>query len=140
MGRPRTAPEVRFWRRVEVADCWEWTGSCDRHGYGQFYDGVRNTRAHRYAYKTLVGPIPRGLVIDHLCRNTICVNPDHMQVVTVRENTLRGNTFQARNLRKTHCPQGHPYDQANTYLHRGKRHCRICQRDANRRYYERQAA
>jgi hypothetical protein len=87
-----------------------------------------------------VGPIPRGLVIDHLCRNTICVNPDHMQVVTVRENTLRGNTFQARNLRKTHCPQGHPYDQANTYLHRGKRHCRICQRDANRRYYERQAA
>ncbi|MDP2917085.1 MAG: HNH endonuclease signature motif containing protein [Dehalococcoidia bacterium] len=87
--------------------------------------------AHKFAYETLVGPVPEGKELDHLCRNPPCVNPAHLEPVTHQENDIRGiaGTVSAQRLRSiTHCPQGHPYDLFNTYIHpkTGARMCRIC--------------
>ncbi len=85
--------------------------------------------AHRAAYELYVGPIPEGLTIDHLCRNTLCVNPAHLEAVTMRENILRGTGPSAQAARKTHCLRGHPFDDGNTLFRAtGKRVCRACQR------------
>lgn len=134
MATPRFDPlEVRFWRYVEKTDqCWNWTGATNL-GYGTFCISQRPTkvvRAHRYAYELLVGPIPTGLVIDHLCRNHGCVNPSHMEPVTNRENVLRGDTLPARNAAKTHCVHGHLFNDANTKITKGGgRRCRTCDRN-----------
>ena len=82
--------------------------------------------AHRMIYELLVGPIPDGLEIDHLCRNRGCVNPGHMEPVTHRENLMRGDTVAAANPAKTHCIRGHPYDDENTYRYGSHRYCRAC--------------
>lgn len=120
----------RFWPKVDAAgDCWEWTGSRLKNGYGAVGRGGRgngNHMAHRAAWELLVGEIPAGLVIDHLCRNRGCVNPDHLEPITTRENLLRGHGFSAKNARKTHCNRGHEYTPDNTYTYRGWRQCRIC--------------
>lgn len=79
--------------------------------------------AHRVAYETWVGPIPDGLTIDHLCRNRLCIEPTHLEPVTNRENIQRGG-----NSLKTHCPQGHPYDEVNTASRNNRRYCRTCER------------
>ena len=117
---------------VRGAGCWEWGGARSKAGYGQIRSGGRGVLlyAHRVAYELARGPIPPGLVIDHLCRNRGCVNPDHLEVVTNGENLLRGDTFAAENARKTHCPYGHPYQGDNLYLtpKHGHRQCRICTR------------
>jgi len=86
------APDVRFWARVEVTKtCWLWTGSRSRDGYGKFEPATSVFyKAHRFAYETVVGPIPEGLTLDHLCRVRRCVNPDHLEPVTNQENLLRG--------------------------------------------------
>jgi hypothetical protein len=99
-------------------------------GYGAFMVGGRNVRVHRWAYETLVGPIPDGLVIDHLCRVRNCVNPDHLEPVTHRENIRRGEAG-AWNRVKTHCPQGHEYTPENTRYSGTTRNCRECQRIRN---------
>jgi len=120
----------RFWAAVHVADndCWEWTGSLNPHGYGAFNVNDGHRQAHRVAYEIIVGPIPDGLQIDHLCRNPPCVNPAHLEAVTQRENILRGVGFAAKAARATHCPSGHPYNEANTYVSpsTGWRRCRTC--------------
>jgi hypothetical protein len=118
----------RFWSRVDRTDtCWIWRGGRKPKGYGNFWvDSQHSVAAHRFAYELLVGPIPPGLHLDHLCRVPWCVNPEHLEPVTVRENLLRGLTIPAANAGKTHCPQGHPYDDANTYRWGGSRHCRAC--------------
>ncbi len=121
----------RFWTKVEFTEtCWLWTSTRDQ-GYGKFYDGSRDVRAHRWAYEFCVGPIPDGLTIDHLCRVRCCVLPDHLEVVTGRINTLRGFGPPALNALKTHCLRGHPYDEANTYVFPGTgwRRCRTCFRE-----------
>ncbi len=126
----------RFWGKVEITDsCWWWHGAVTS-DYGVFWLGPRNVLVHRFAYELLVGPIPEGLTIDHLCLNTTCVNPEHMEVVTKGENTRRGKR------RITHCPKGHAYDETNTYLHpdTGARQCKQCRSAWNRAWRARQLA
>ena len=97
------------------------------------WDGEITAYAHRLAYELVKGPISDGLQIDHLCRNRACINPDHLEAVTQRENILRGEGVAALNARKTHCPQGHAYDEENTLILTGRqagaRRCQICARD-----------
>lgn len=128
-------PEERFWERVDVADCWEWRGSRTSGGYGHFEVGGRTVVAHRLAYRYLVGAIDDDRQLDHLCRNRLCVNPDHLEPVTARQNTLRSHNPAAINAAKTHCSVGHPFDTANTYQDaRGQRGCRRCRAAAVARY------
>lgn len=135
-------PEVRFWRfiaqPVTVDSCWTWTGCTKAKGYGYLKVHGVKVRAHRFAYELLVGPIPAGLVIDHLCRNRACVNPAHLEPVTSRENTLRGQTLAAENFQKSACPQGHALAGENLRVDAaGKRQCKTCRRDWNRQYMQR---
>ena len=122
-----------------LGPCWLWTAATN-YGYGVIGLGRRQdgiALAHRLLYEHMVGPIPEGLCLDHLCRVRACVNPAHMEVVTLAENKRRGESGPAQNARKTHCPQGHPYDEANTYRYNGWRQCRTCcldrRREATRR-------
>lgn len=115
----------RFWSKVDVGDCWQWT-ACTQRGYGRFMAGDGLKRAHRFAYELLVGPIPEGQQLDHLCRNRGCVNPDHLQAVDARTNVLRGESFIAHQARQTHCKRGHEFTPANTRRYRGRRFCRAC--------------
>lgn len=134
----RPSAEERFWPKVnkdgpvpecrpDLGPCWPWTAGTARGGYGKFTirPGV-GVMAHRFSYTMERGPIPDGLQLDHLCRNPPCVNPDHLEPVTCRENLLRGNTFQARNAAKTHCDAGHEFTPANTRITRTGRSCKAC--------------
>lgn len=111
-------------------------------GYGQVTSGSRrdgtlkNNLAHRVVYEEVVGRIPEGMQLDHLCRVRNCVNPEHLRPVTIKENVLAlGSLSLPRlNLDKTHCPQGHAYDDANTIKWRGERACRACRRASWTRY------
>lgn len=130
-------PLQRFMSLVRIDDesgCWHWMGKRDRNGYGRFSISNRWVQAHRWAYMALVGAVPACLDLDHLCRVHDCVGPDHLEPVTRQVNLLRGETIPAAHAAKTHCPQGHPYDDANTYLYRGMRQCRTCRtaRDRSR--------
>lgn len=106
-------------------DCLLWTGTAP-HGYGSFWYDGKKVRAHRFSYEHFIGEIAPGLVLDHLCRNTLCVNPDHLEPVTHAENLRRGDW---PNSRKTHCAHGHRFTTANTYLWRRHRICRDCHRE-----------
>jgi hypothetical protein len=133
MSGRRGTPQERFWAKVDKSgeECWLWTAHLDKDGYGFFRiggKGSRNLRAHRVSYEWARGPIPETLQLDHLCRTPSCVNPEHLEPVTGRENVLRGETFAATNAQKTHCPLGHPYDLFNTYEYKGMRTCRACRR------------
>jgi len=127
-------PTDRFYEKVMFepnSGCWLWTAGCGTAGYGTFWVGQplnRTVSAYRWAYEHLVGPIPEGLTLDHLCRIRHCVNPWHLEPVTHRENVLRGVAPSARNAVKTDCPRGHPYDEENTYWRPNGmgRDCRIC--------------
>lgn len=122
----------RFAAKIALTDsgCIEWIASIQGEGYGQFFRGGRTVpgehgkvAAHRWSYEYHVGPIPEGLEIDHLCRNRLCVNPEHLEPVTSQENISRSHG----NGKKTHCPAGHPYDVDNTYSPpSGGRVCRAC--------------
>lgn len=105
--------EQRFWEKVERTDsCWLWHGAYEEGRYGRFWDGARFALAHRWAYEFLRGPIPAGYVIDHLCRVTRCVNPDHLEPVTPRENIMRSPTAPtAVRARQDRCIHGHPFNR-----------------------------
>lgn len=132
------AISARFWSKVEKTDtCWLWTGATVNGGHGRFgIAGDEKIMAHRFAYEEMVGAIPEGLVLDHLCRVPNCVNPAHLEPVTPRENTLRGVGFAAVNAKKTHCVNGHPLLPENVYQRpdRPGRMCRTCQREGSLKY------
>jgi hypothetical protein len=135
----------RFWAKVnkngpvpshrpELGPCWLWTAAKTPRGYGLFWSGdKRLVQAHRFAYGA-----KDGERLDHLCRTSACIRKTHLEPTTNYENLLRGNTLVSRNLAKTHCPKGHPYDAVNTRWRvsrygRKWRDCRICTRIANRK-------
>jgi hypothetical protein len=138
-GDPRLP--ARFWSKVrETPGCWEWTGAKHPAGYGQLTVNKVTVYVHRVAYEALVGPIPDGLYIDHLCRTRSCVRPNHLEAVKNGTNVLRGFGRGAINARKTHCArEGHPLSGDNLYVTRsGRRRCRTCIR-ANKRMRREQA-
>lgn len=149
---PATKTDV--WLRIDVRgadECWPFTGSIDKQGYGYFTygsrkDGTRRvTTAHRVAYETRFGDVSPELVLDHCCHNEDldcpggdtclhrrCCNPSHVELVTPSVNGRSGRSS-VFNLHKTHCPKGHPYDQVNTYRQpNGGRRCRQCHRQESR--------
>ena len=133
----------RFWDKAipePMSGCWLWIGATTNE-YGRFNVAGINRKAYRVAYEALVGPIPNGLHVDHLCRQRCCVNPAHLEPVTQAENTRRGasGANMARiQLSKTHCPVGHSYDAINTYVATtGSRECRTCKRRRHREYMKR---
>ena len=149
--------EERFWAKVDkngsifkdLGPCWTWTASLTTAGYGKF--GITNGRAveaHRVAYELIMGPVPEGLCLDHLCRNRMCVNPDHLEPVTLVENFKRGidshpasnATRKAMALASTHCRNGHPRTPPNTHWWKGHRYCRICAKERAREYRTGQGA
>jgi hypothetical protein len=111
--------------------CWAWSAYIDPQGYGRFAVSVEGKkpkidRAHRVAYRQLIGPIPDGLDLDHLCRNRWCCNPYHIEAVPHRVNVARGDAGTIEKMR-THCPQGHEYTEENTFREKdGRRRCKIC--------------
>ncbi len=144
-----TTAAARFWAKVnrdgpvpehrpKLGPCWLWTAALMPNGYSSFWLHGRNALGHRVAYELFVGPIPEGMTLDHLCCVKRCINPAHLEPVTSRENTLRAERGRAQcNARKTHCPEGHEYTSANTYVAPGRhRRCRACaRRKALARYY-----
>lgn len=135
--------EGRFWSKVNKDGpngCWEWTAALDGGGYGKLYVQGKYLVAHRLSYEWLVGPIPQGFTIDHLCRNERCVNPEHLEPVTHRENLRRGSGYAGLNARKTHCPQGHPYAGDNLVRDAQGRRCRVCTNAKNRAAHHRRYA
>lgn len=138
MGKSRPAID-RFAERVALTDsgCVEWIG-CTTGVYGVFKlgrdHGRRQVYVHRWSYEHHVGPIPVGLEIDHLCRNVLCVNPDHLEPVTPRVNTMRSENPTSLNARKTHCIHGHPFEGDNLLVSFDgrRRYCRTCKRQNDR--------
>ena len=137
--------QVLFWPKVDMGinpgDCWLWTAGISPGGYGRF---ARHDYAHRLSYQWIIGPIPRNLVIDHLCRVRHCVNPSHMELVSNKENILRGVAPSAHHAQKTHCVNGHAFAPQNILRTKG-RHTRICReckhiRDARVRAKRRELA
>src|SRR5262245_20695777 len=120
-----------------ASGCWEWLDVPHHSGYGHFFYNGKIHLAHRMAFEYFKGAIAEGLQLDHLCRNRSCVNPNHLEPVTCRENLLRGTCPTAQNARKTHCPKGHELVGHNLMIWRGKRKCRTCSNErALAQYYK----
>ena len=136
--------KLGFEKRLELSrkgadDCWPWYGGRSSLGYGYTTVAGKRLPAHRAAYMALIGSIPEGLHLDHLCRNPACVNPAHLEPVTPRTNIVRGESPQAANARKTHCKRGHEIvHPSQYYINRQpyctSRRCKICCSENNAAY------
>lgn len=137
--------EFLFSRLLIDDGCWNWVGCKDSGGYGvmdiarpKFHHGPRTVRGtHRLVYEWIRGKIKKGFVLDHLCKNRACANPDHVEQVTVGENFRRGDRVQAQ-INKTHCFRGHLYTETNTYQYKNSRACRECMRIRGRWEFRRE--
>ena len=130
---PIQVVEERFWKNVVKTDtCWLWKDGKITTDYGRIYVNHNVIGVHRFSYEIHKGKIPKGLTIDHLCRNTLCVNPSHLEAVTREENVLRGIGAPAQNARKVQCQKGHDPKEYRQYTYRRKgtyytgRRCNIC--------------
>jgi len=138
-NRKRAAPIERFRTsyQVVVNGCWQWSAGLFQTGYGRLYDGERSIGAHCFSYRHFIGPIAKGLTVDHICRNRACVNPLHLRLLSSGSNVLAGLSPSALNKRKTRCLRGHQFSPANTHLAKdGHRTCRECSRLRARRWRE----
>lgn len=139
--------ERRFWEKVDKkgtwwiprnhrrrSRCWLWTAGTNGNGYGRFRVGKNKKAAHVWAWEQANGPVPRGLVLDHLCRTPLCVRASHLEAVSSKVNTNRGRRFQSE---KEQCIRGHDFDERNTYIFRNGRYCRACRAAAQLAYMAR---
>lgn len=139
--RPLRAAPERFFAKVQIGNpdgCWRWIGYTNPGGYGLFRPtGQGRTQvAHRWAWEYIKGPVPEDLTLDHLCRVRNCVNPAHLEPVTMRVNVLRGISPAAQHAQQTHCKHGHEFTPANTIKRTdGGRECRTCARTYHQEYY-----
>lgn len=143
----KATPLERFMAKIEKVEsgCWIWKAFIDRDGYGLFSKSHRQSvMAHRFSHEAHTGPIPDGFQIDHLCRVRACVNLAHLEAVTPHENWLRGFNQPAINARKTHCKNGHAFDETNTRHSRRNgnpsRSCAACRRPYEREWMRRHRA
>lgn len=130
--------DIYFWENIEVREsgCWQWVGAEYPNGYGHFVVSNKpriSTTPHRWSYERIVGRVPSGLDLDHLCRNRLCANPAHLEPVTRAENLRRSPIMGRANSRKTHCPAGHEYAGENLYVVAGRRQCVACKNEKRRR-------
>lgn len=131
----RIVEQIHIAKPIDWPDtCFLWAGATTTSGYGQATFGGRHVYAHRLLYQLMRGQIPEGMVIDHLCRQPLCVNPAHLEVVTNAENIRRGNSPGAIAARTNRCMRGHELTPENTYirLDNGHRMCRACRRERDR--------
>lgn len=125
----------RLMKSVEFAGngCWNWTAAKSHFGYGNIFVSGRGMYAHRVSYQLFKGPIPEGLSLDHLCRNPSCLNPEHLEPVTHKENMKRGFISRGKGGSDTHCPRNHERNDENTHVSdKGIRSCRACARERAR--------
>lgn len=140
MGRKRfdLDEQVKIRVRIEDNGCWTWLGKKAKNGYGHIFSLGKTYLAHRISYELYVGKIPRGLVIDHKCRNRICINPEHLEIVTLKENILRGKSISAKNSKKIYCKRNHILVGDNLVKRDDNiRQCRLCKNLAQLEYTKR---
>lgn len=142
MPRPINSVPRMMENSIQIVNgCWSWTGPVGHNGYGKCAINKKSKLAHRVFYQHFKGEIQSGNQIDHLCKNRLCVNPEHLEEVTAKENNLRSESPSAINAKKTHCINGHEFTVENTYVSKlGRRNCRACARNNIKRFKEKNCA